>query len=117
MIKKFEEFICEQKNLSYEELAKELYPGESVIVQFPPNFELDVEVGSPKKFICGSLDIYCNDDDDRRGALHYLLHKSPDGRGHSVCKTWQLTPESREKVYNFIKTHGPEGFVGDNLEQ
>lgn len=102
MIKKFEDFINE--SITYFDAIDDIRPDESIIVKFPANFELEYTKGhgstTVHKFICDHLDIWYIYDDDYR-AIKYFLHTEPYGT--SICKIDDLTPESRKKVWDYLK--------------
>lgn len=101
MIKKFNDFINESE--TYFDAIDDLRPDDSIIVKFPPNFELEYTEGSSTtkhKFICDHLDIWYVLDDDYR-AIKYFFHT--EQYGSSICQIEKLTPESRKKVWDYLK--------------
>lgn len=102
-IKNFESFINESR--TYQDEIDDIRPDDSVIVKFPENFELEYTFSfdkntNVKKFICDFLDVWYVVDDDFR-TIKYFFHEK--GKKSSTCQEHHLTPESSEKVLNYLK--------------
>lgn len=80
--------------------------GSSFEIDFPENFELEYTHGcggnkETVKFICSSMHAWYWDDDDHC-CLDYYFNEP--GKDNWTCKLYYLTPESREKVADYIIT-------------
>lgn len=87
---------------SYLEVIEDMYPGDSIHVKFPENFELEYKrifMDESQKFICNELQAYYWDEDDH--CCKDLYFYTPD-KENWVCKHWDLTPESTQKVKNYL---------------
>lgn len=126
MIKTFEQYISERLGhpgrwmrsksdvKMWIDVIDDIYPGESITVNFPEDFELECRVYNNgkegyRKFICTKLNVYYWDDDDHR-IVDYYFYESEESyksfRGgwyRHTCKDGDLTKESREKVEDYLE--------------
>lgn len=106
MIKNFEQFVNEghgyYADKTYQSII-DMNPHD-LTIYLPENFFLEHErYGNEKiKFECNSIDIWYWDEDDHRGLDYYF---NTPGKKQWVCKLYDLTPESFEKVKDYLKTH------------
>lgn len=95
-----------------------VYPGESVDVVFPEGFTVEYnkivwEGNTPKRIIgatvCTRMNAYYWDDDDHRCLDFYFYNDNEESKGplgvSHFAKFWDLTPESRNKVEEFVKSN------------
>lgn len=98
--------------------ALNIYPGESVDVIFPEGFTVEYnkivwEGNTPKRIIgatvCTRMNAYYWDDDDHRCLDFYFYNDNEESKGSlgfsHFAKFWDLTPESRNKVEEFVKSN------------
>lgn len=94
--------------MNYSEAIKNIRPGESVRVDIPQGLPLEYKTWSSdgcitQSFVCTKIVVYHWDDDDR-WCIDRYYHE--DGKDHWTCKHYDLTKESREKVYKFLRENG-----------
>lgn len=112
MIKNFEQFVNEgrfiyEDDKTYQSIINDMRPSDSLTIYLPEDFVIEYERGYREnlktyKFECNKIELEYWDDDDHR-ILAYYFH-TPGEKGH-VCKLYDLTPESFEKVKDYLKTH------------
>ena len=83
-----------------------LFPGDSWDYVFDTPIELEYKRSSDEqicKFMCVSVHGWYWDDDDHR-TCDFYFHDA--GSPSWICKEYDLTPESLNKVANIIKEYG-----------
>ena len=96
--------------MNYSERIRDIIPGESITINIPQGLPLEYKTWSNggytiKSFVCTKIVVYHWDDDDH-WCVDWYFHEV--GKKHWICKHYDLTKESREKVYKFLRENGTE---------
>ena len=111
MIKNFKQFVNEGRynyaDKTYQSIINDMRPSDSLTIYLPEDFVLEYERGYGEsikkyKFECNKIELEYWDDDDHKSLEYYF---NTPGESQWVCKLSYLTPDSFEKVKDYLKTH------------
>jgi hypothetical protein len=94
--------------MTYLHVISDMYPGDSVIVNFPEGFELEYTKWTPDgdvivKFNCAKLNVWYWDEDDHC-CKDYYYYPVGDCVNSWTCKQRSLTEESKKKVWVYLSS-------------